>query len=162
MPEVTIPGTARARPRLRPPRHVTTTNPDGSPHVTGVWVKTEGDEIVLASLTLAKRYIRNLQRDPRIAVSLATGQFGEYGTEEYLVVYGTATITEGGYAELLRELARIYLDRAAGVDMGPNLPAADWADPSSAGGYLIHVAPERFGGSGPWVCREAAVRRNAT
>jgi PPOX class probable F420-dependent enzyme len=146
MSRIPIPGSARAVLDADRLAHLITTNPDGSPHVTGVWARTDGAEIVFCTMTPAKRYLRNLRRDPRLALSLATGRLGWYGTEEYLVVYGTATITEGGAAALLGRLAHMYLRPGADLD-----PAADWAHSSGPGGFVIHVAPERFGGSGPWI-----------
>ena len=54
----------------------------------------EGDEIVLATLP-DQRKLRNLRRDPRIALSVPSTTTNEWGLLEYLAVYGTAEVTEG-------------------------------------------------------------------
>jgi PPOX class probable F420-dependent enzyme len=90
------------------PAHLFTLNPDGSPHVTLAWVGLEADEIVIASLRWFRK-LRNIERDPRVSVSMLGLGLHPIGLREYLVVYGTARIEEGGAAELLRRLARVYI-----------------------------------------------------
>jgi PPOX class probable F420-dependent enzyme len=120
--------------------HVVTLNDDGSPQVTAAWVGLDGDEIVLATLP-DQRKLRNLRRDPRVAVSVESSNVNAWGLREYLVVYGTARVTEGGAAEMLQELAHTYL----GADVVfPNMP-----DPPP--GFVTRITPERIGGVGPWV-----------
>ena len=65
------------------------------------------------------------------------------GLNEYLVIYGTARITEGGAAELLQRLARTYL--------GPDVrfPPMDSPPP----GYITHITVDRVSGVGPWAQR---------
>jgi PPOX class probable F420-dependent enzyme len=48
--------------------HLATSNPDGSPQVTPVWVRrTNGN--ILVNTALGRRKPRNLDRDPRVALS---------------------------------------------------------------------------------------------
>lgn len=119
--------------------HVVTLDEDGSPQVTAAWVGIDGDEIVLATLP-DQRKLRNLRRDPRVALSIPSSRMNDWGLLEYLVVYGTARVTEGGAPELLQRLARTYL--------GPDVPFPPMPDPPS--GYITRITPERFGGVGPW------------
>jgi PPOX class probable F420-dependent enzyme len=49
--------------------HVATLMPDGSPHSVPVWVGVEGDHLALF-MVAGSRKDRNLQRDPRIAISV--------------------------------------------------------------------------------------------
>lgn len=49
--------------------HVATTLPDGGPHSVPVWVLREGDRIAFFTQT-ASRKARNLERDPRVAISV--------------------------------------------------------------------------------------------
>ena len=70
-----------------------TIDDDGGPQVTAAWVGIEGDEIVLATLP-DQRKLRNLRRDPRIALSVPSTTTNEWGLLEYLAVYGTAEVTE--------------------------------------------------------------------
>jgi PPOX class probable F420-dependent enzyme len=119
--------------------HLVTLNPDGSPQVTVVWVGLDGDELVIGHLP-EHRKIRNIRKDGRVALSIETGERNAMGLNEYLVIYGTARVTEGGAAELLQELARTYL--------GPDVrfPPVDNPPP----GYITHVTVDRIAGVGPW------------
>ena len=74
---------------------VVTLDEDGSPHVTAAWVDFDGDEIVLATLS-DQRKLRNLRRDPRVALSVQTTRVNDWGLLEYLVVYGTVTAASRG------------------------------------------------------------------
>jgi PPOX class probable F420-dependent enzyme len=49
--------------------HVATVNPDGSPQVTPMWVMMRNGHIVLNS-ALGRRKTRNLEQNPRVALSL--------------------------------------------------------------------------------------------
>ena len=88
--------------------HLVTLNPDGSPQVSIVWVGLDGDEIVAGHLP-EHRKVRNIRNDSRVALSLETGKHNAMGLNEYLVIHGTARITEGGAAALLQRLAHTYL-----------------------------------------------------
>ena len=119
--------------------NVVTLNEDGSPQVTAAWVGIEGVEIVLATIP-DQRKLRNVRRDPRVAVSVPTTRVNEWGLLEYLVVYGTARVTEGGAPEMLQHLAHTYL--------GPDVVFPPMPDPPP--GFVTRITPERFGGVGPW------------
>lgn len=119
--------------------HVVTLNDDGSPQMSAAWVGLDGDEIVIATL-FDQRKLRNLRRDPRISLSIPSTSTNAWGLLEYLVVYGTARITEGGAAELLQTLAHTYL--------GPDVVFPAMADPPA--GFITRITPERLGGVGPW------------
>lgn len=119
--------------------HVVTLDEDGGPQVTAAWVGIEGDEIVLATLP-DQRKLRNLRRDPRIALSVPSTKRNEWGLLEYLVVYGRARVTEGGAAEFLQRLAYTYIGPHV---VFPNMPDAP-------PGFVTRVTPERLGGVGPW------------
>jgi PPOX class probable F420-dependent enzyme len=118
---------------------VVTLDEHGGPQITAAWVGLDGNDIVFGTLP-DQRKLRNLRRDPRIAVSIPSGRTNAWGLLEYLVVYGTARVTEGGAPELLQRLAHTYL----GPDVVfPNLP-----DPPP--GFVTRITPERLGGIGPW------------
>ncbi len=63
------------------------------------------------------------------------------GLVPYLIVDGTAEVTEGGAPELLQELAYVYL----GPDTGTFPPM-----PDPPPGFVTRITPERTGGVGPW------------
>jgi PPOX class probable F420-dependent enzyme len=119
--------------------HLVTLNPDGTPQVTVAWVGLDGDELVIASLRHFRK-LRNIERDPRVSVSMLGLGLHPIGLREYLVVYGTARIEEGGAAELLRRLARIYI--------GPDTTFPPDENPPP--GWITRIAPVRLGGAGPW------------
>jgi PPOX class probable F420-dependent enzyme len=137
-----LPASARAVLESAALAHLVTLNPDGSPQVTVVWVGLDGDEIVAAHLP-EHRKIRNIRNDNRVALSLETGTRNAMGLTEYLVVYGTARITEGGAAELLQRLARTYL--------GPDIRFPPMDNPPP--GYITHITVDRVAGVGPWAAR---------
>ena len=62
----------------------------------------------------------------------------EWGLLEYLVVYGTARVTEGGAPEMLQHLAHTYL--------GPDVVFPPMPDPPPGSSRTTHA--QRFGGSG--------------
>jgi PPOX class probable F420-dependent enzyme len=119
--------------------HLVTVNPDGSPQVSCVWVGLDGDELVVG--TLARRQkVRNVERDPRVALSVASTRRNSMGLQEYLVVHGRARVQAGGAPELLRALAQVYI--------GPGTAFPPMPDPPP--GYVLRIAVERIGGVGPW------------
>jgi PPOX class probable F420-dependent enzyme len=120
--------------------HMVTLNPDGSPQVTIVWVGLDGDEIVSGHL-FRNQKVKNVERDPRVSISLEAPESNAMGLRHYLVVHGTARVSEGGAPELLQGLARTYL--------GPDVKFPPLPDPPP--GYVIHLSPERIGGVGPWM-----------
>jgi PPOX class probable F420-dependent enzyme len=119
--------------------HVTTIDPDGRPQTTLAWVGLEGDEIVFATLP-DQRKLRNLRRDPRITISIQTERVTPYGLHEYLVIYGTARVTDGGGPEVLQRLAHTYL--------GPDVTFPPMPDPPP--GFVTRVTVDRLGGVGQW------------
>jgi PPOX class probable F420-dependent enzyme len=118
-----------------------TINADGSPHLTVAWVGFEDGEIVIGTLP-DQRKLRNIRRDPRVALTVVADRVNEWGLQEYLVVDGTARITSGGGAELLQRLARTYLGPDVVFPAMPNPPP----------GYVTHIRIELIGGVGP--CQE--------
>jgi len=136
---IRLPEPARALLQSDAVAHVVTLNEDGGPQVTAAWVGLDGDEIVLATLP-DQRKLRNLRRDPRVAISVPSTTTNAWGLLEYLVVYGTARVTEGGAAEMLQRLAYTYI--------GPDAVFPGMPDPPP--GYITRITPERLGGVGPW------------
>jgi hypothetical protein len=84
--------------------------------------------------------IKNIRRDPRVALSMETGGKNEIGLDNYLVVSGRASITEGGAPELLQRLAHVYI--------GPDVKFPPMENPPA--GYVTRITPERVSGVGPW------------
>jgi PPOX class probable F420-dependent enzyme len=119
--------------------HLVTINRDGSPQLSIVWVGLDGDDVVSAHLRQQQK-LRNVRRDPRVALSVETPNTNPMGLREYLLLHGRATIEEGGAPELLQELAYTYL--------GPDVKFPSMPDPPP--GFRLRIAVERVGGIGPW------------
>jgi PPOX class probable F420-dependent enzyme len=130
---------ARALIESGPLAHLVTLEADGTPHVTCAWVGLEDGEIVRGTLN-DQRKLRNVRRDPRVSLSIATTNVNEWGLAEYMVVNGTARVTEGGAPELLQRLARTYL--------GPDVVFPAMPDPPP--GFVTRITPRSVGGIGPW------------
>ena len=124
---------------------VVTLDSDGSPHVSSAWVGVEDGEIVIGTLD-DQRKLRNLRRDPRIALTIQSDVVNKWGLREYLVINGTARVTEGGAPELLQRLAHTY--------MGPTSVFPGMPDP--APGFVTRVRIERISGIGPWQSEASA------
>jgi PPOX class probable F420-dependent enzyme len=120
--------------------HLVTIAHDGSPQISCVWVGLDGDEIVSGHLG-DRQKLRNVRRDPRVALSLEGTRIHPPGLKEYLVVHGRAAIHEGGAPELLQRLAHVYL--------GPEVKFPPMDDPPP--GFTLRIAVERIGGVGPWM-----------
>lgn len=118
---------------------VATLNADGSPHLSSAWVGVEDGEIVFGTLD-DQRKLRNIRRDPRVALTVQSDRTNAWGLREYLAVDGVARITEGGAAALLQRLARTYI--------GPDAVFPAMPDPPP--GYVTRVRVQRVSGIGPW------------
>jgi PPOX class probable F420-dependent enzyme len=139
MDEVVLPDAARHLLESDALAQVVTLDADGGPQVTAAWVGLEANEIVIATLP-DQRKLENLRRDPRIALTVPATTRNDFGLLEYLVVYGTARVTEGGAPELLQRLAHTYL--------GPDVVFPNMPDPPP--GFVPRITPARLGGVGPW------------
>ncbi|MCT9091194.1 PPOX class F420-dependent oxidoreductase [Streptomyces sp. ASQP_92] len=83
--------------------NIATIQPDGSPQVSPVWVKRDGND-VLISTTVDRRKEKNLRRDPRVSVLLQRFD----SPYEYAEIRGTAELTTEGGQELIDELSMKY------------------------------------------------------
>jgi PPOX class probable F420-dependent enzyme len=124
------------------PATLVTINRDGSPQVSVVWVTVQstadgGHELVTAHLQEHQK-IRNVRRDPRVAVTIVSTDRSGPQTP-YLSIKGTARVEEGGAPELLDEIATTIF----GPDTG-------FPPPDAPPGYLTHITIEKVGGVGPW------------
>ncbi|MER7167744.1 PPOX class F420-dependent oxidoreductase [Micromonospora sp. NPDC000207] len=84
--------------------HVATIEPDGSPHVTPVWVDTDGEHIIFNTAKGRQKYT-NIQRNPVVAVSVVD-KADDYRT---LWVKGTAEFVEEGADEHIDRMTQKYL-----------------------------------------------------
>ncbi|GAA3566685.1 PPOX class F420-dependent oxidoreductase [Kribbella ginsengisoli] len=86
------------------PCFIATTLPDGSPHLTQTWVDTDGEHILINTVQGYQK-LRNIERDPRVAVTVSDPD----DTARYYSVRGrvTHTTTDGG-AESIEKLSQKY------------------------------------------------------
>lgn len=119
--------------------HLVTLNRDGSPQVTIIWLGRDGDDVLVAHLGQGQK-MRNLERDPRVAVSFVVPGASGIGLQHHAVLSGTARLTDGGAPELLQELAPRFLGEGAVFPPMPNPPA----------GRIVHITVDRVAGVGPW------------
>jgi len=119
--------------------HLVTLNRDGTPQISCVWGGIDGDELVTAHLREQQK-LRNVRRDPRVALSDEGTEIQPPGLKQYVVVHGRARIEDGGAPELLQRLAHVCL--------GPDVrfPAMD----NPPRGCVLRITVERVGGVGPW------------
>ena len=136
-----LPDSARAVIESGSLAHLVTQNANGTPQVSCIWVGLEGDEIVSGHLRESQQKLRNVARNPGVVLSIEAASTNAVGMQHYLVVHGTARITEGGAPELLQRLAHVYV--------GPDATFPPMADPPP--GVVMRITPERLGGLGPWL-----------
>lgn len=102
---MTLPDDLLALLRHRGTCYLATTMPDGSPQLTQTWVDTDGENIVINSVQGYQK-VRNIERDPRVAVSV----FDPNNPSRYHSVRGTVTgMTAVGGAEHIEKLAQRYM-----------------------------------------------------
>ena len=121
-----------------PLAHVVTLDPDGTPYVTLSWAGVDGDGLVLATFP-DQHKLDNLRRDPRITLSFQANEFEGEGLHPYLVVRGTARITDGGALEVMDRLSEFYIG-----------PGRQFWWREAPPGFVIHVTVDRVYGIGDW------------
>ncbi len=120
--------------------HVWTSNPDGSPQVSVVWVLVHDDEIWFGC-DHASRKAQNLRRDPAILLSIEDNVRNANGFQRHLVLRGRAELLDGPDPDRMDRLAHKY----TGIARHP-LALRD-----SATAVMVRVTIDRISGVGPWV-----------
>ncbi|HVP42266.1 MAG TPA: PPOX class F420-dependent oxidoreductase [Terriglobales bacterium] len=107
--------------------------PDGSPQVTPVWVDCEGDT-VLVNTAKGRQKDKNIQRDPRVAVTLIDPD----NPYRYVEIRGRVVeATDKGAKDHIDKMAKKYL----GVDKYP------YAQPGEQR-LLLRIRPEHVSSMG--------------
>ncbi|WP_407550595.1 PPOX class F420-dependent oxidoreductase [Streptomyces sp. Pv4-95] len=112
---------------------VATIQPDGSPQVSPVWVKRDGDDLLI-STTVGRRKEANIRRDPRVSVVIQPFD----APYTYAEIRGSATLTTEGGQELIDELARKY----TGKDYAQFNPSAGQDDAR----VVVRITPRKVVG----------------
>lgn len=120
--------------------HVWTTNRDGSPQVSVVWVIAQGDEIMFGTDASSQK-AKNLARDPKVILSIEDTERNERGFQRHLVIRGTAALEHRSDPAFMDTLAMKY----TGLQRHP-LALRD-----SPTAVVVRVSIDRISGVGPWL-----------
>jgi PPOX class probable F420-dependent enzyme len=93
------------------PAVLATVNPDGSPQTSVVWVRRDGDDLLISSAA-GRRKDKNLARDPRVSVTV----YDQADPLQYVEVRGLASISEDAGRQLAVSLAEEYEGPGAGQE----------------------------------------------
>jgi PPOX class probable F420-dependent enzyme len=122
-----------------PLAHLSTINADGSPQVTVIWIGLDGDDVVSGHMHRSVK-VRNVERDPRVALSFAAARDRDAFLNPYAVLRARAGVEPGEAAwDLLNRLAKVYVS-----------PDSEFPGPRGPG-FVLRYSVERVGGVGPWV-----------
>ena len=87
------------------PCFLSTLMPDGSPQMTQTWVDTDGHDVLINTVR-GHQKVRNVERDPRVALNVADPD----DPSRYFEVRGRVTeVTEEGAREHIDELSQRYI-----------------------------------------------------
>ena len=87
------------------PCFLSTLMPDGSPQMTQTWVDTDGHDVLINTVR-GHQKVRNVERDPRVALNVADPD----DPSRYFEVRGRVTeVTEDGAREHIDELSQRYI-----------------------------------------------------
>jgi PPOX class probable F420-dependent enzyme len=120
--------------------HVITRHADGTPQVSVVWCAIRGDRVVFCAESDTVK-VRNLRRDPQVILSIEDEARNLSGTQQHLVVHGTATVIGPADPGVCDELCRTYVGRADHPTNLKNSPTA----------VTVEIEVVRLGGNGPWI-----------
>lgn len=113
--------------------YVATTMPDGSPQLTQVWVDTDGEHVLINSVQSHVK-TRNVERDPRVALTVADAE----NPRRYFQVRGRVLkVTTDGAVEHIEALSQKY--------MGAPYP---WFGGRDQVRVIYVIAPDRISGMG--------------
>ena len=88
-----------------------TVNPDGSPQTSVIWVGRDGDDLLFSTVAGRAKH-RNLQRDPRVSVTVIDSA----DPENYVELRGRASMTPDVGRRVDTELSWKYDGRDPGAD----------------------------------------------
>jgi PPOX class probable F420-dependent enzyme len=111
--------------------YLATVMADGSPQVTQTWVDTDGEHVLINSVQGHVK-VRNIARDPRVAVAIAD----PHNPSRYVQVRGRVIdVTTDGAVAHIEQLSQRYLG-------GPY----PWYGGRDQVRVLITIAPEKISG----------------
>jgi PPOX class probable F420-dependent enzyme len=121
-----------------PLTHLSTTNADGSPQVSVIWVGLDGDDLLSGHMKFYAK-LRNIERDPRVVLSFTAPRDPAQVLNPYAVLHCRASIEPSdGTWDLLDRLTKVYMS-----------PQDEFPAPKGPG-WIIRYRVERVTGVGPW------------
>lgn len=113
--------------------YLATTMPDGSPQLTQVWADTDGEQVIINTVVGFQK-VRNVERDPRVAVTLSDPA----NPTRYLQIRGEVVeaTTDGG-ADHIDRLSQKYLGRPY-----------PWFGGRDQQRIILRIAPRKISGQG--------------
>jgi PPOX class probable F420-dependent enzyme len=113
--------------------YIATSMADGSPQLTQTWVDTDGEHVLINSVQSHVK-IRNIERDPRVAVAISAPD----NPSRYFQVRGrVVSVTTDGAVDHIEMLAQKYL--------GKPYP---WYGGREQVRVIIVIAPKKVSGRG--------------
>ena len=110
------------------PCFLSTLMPDGSPQMTQTWVDTDGHDVLINTVR-GHQKVRNVERDPRVALNVADPD----DPSRYFEVRGRVTeVTEDG--------ARAHIDELSHRYIGAPYP---WFGGRDQVRLLVRISPEK-------------------
>lgn len=113
--------------------HILTYNANGSPQLTMVWMDVDGDNPTFNTAE-GRLKPKNLKNDSRIRISVQDRN----DPQAYMMLYGTAIVTEEGADAQIDKLAKRFLD----LDEYP------FRQPGETR-LMVRMDVEKIGGMGP-------------
>ncbi len=131
--------------------YLATTMPDGSPQLTQVWVDTDGEHVVINTVAGFQK-LRNVARDPRVAVAVSDPA----NPSAYVQIRGEVveTTTDGAREHIVPTRTAVTPLRVAPepAGVGPELSQKYLGRPYPGFGgnsmerVIVRIAPRRISG----------------
>jgi len=114
--------------------HVATVLPSGAPHSVPVWIGVEGDRLYFFTQE-GTRKARNLQRDPRVAISISDRK------NPYKMVWVRGRVTETRTGDEALKLIDALARRYTGQDFPMRTGVVFLVEPERSGGMTLPFPP---------------------
>lgn len=107
--------------------------PDGSPQLTQTWVDTDGSDVLINTVTTHQK-VKNIQRDPRVALTVSSTA----NPSRYHEIRGHVTqVVSTGAEAHIEALAQRYLGRRYPRYGGPDQER-----------LVLHISPVKINAMG--------------
>ena len=100
--------------------HFASIREDGSPHVSPVWYQWEDGKVIVVSGDAAVK-TRNVRRNPKVALSVATDEW----PYQYVILEGDATVRNDNLKDAVRRIFSRYEGEERGEQDAADLAEGD-------------------------------------